>query len=62
MPLNSKNEDCRSPSSCPITEQIHQAVLKVPATALTAAVEPGGEIPDAAGVAEPSGDCLKSWP
>lgn len=28
-----------------ITEQIHQAVLKVPARAWTAAIEPGGEIP-----------------
>ncbi|WNI16208.1 IS1380 family transposase [Actinacidiphila sp. ITFR-21] len=45
-----------------ITEQIHQAVLKVPATAWTAAIEPGGEIRDGAWVAELSGDCLKSWP
>ncbi|MBB1247145.1 IS1380 family transposase, partial [Streptomyces durbertensis] len=45
-----------------ITEQIHQAVLKVPATAWTAAVEPGGEIRDGAWVAELSGDCLKGWP
>ncbi|KFG71341.1 IS1380 family transposase [Streptomyces mutabilis] len=45
-----------------ITEQIHQAVLKVPATAWTAAIEPGGEIRDGAWIAELSGDCLKGWP
>ncbi|MFE9335124.1 IS1380 family transposase [Streptomyces sp. NPDC006925] len=45
-----------------ITEQIHQAVLKVPATAWTAAIEPGGEIRDGAWVAEITGDCLKGWP
>lgn len=45
-----------------ITEQIHQAVLKVPATAWTAAIEPSGEIRDGAWVAELSGDCLKGWP
>ncbi|MBM9623796.1 IS1380 family transposase [Streptomyces zhihengii] len=45
-----------------ITEQIHQAVLKAPASAWTAATEPGGEIRDGAWVAELSGDCLKGWP
>ena len=45
-----------------VTEQIHQAVLKVPATAWTAATEPGGEIRDGAWVAEITGDCLKGWP
>lgn len=45
-----------------ITEQIHQAVLKVPATAWTAAIEPGGEIRDGAWVAELSGDFLKGCP
>jgi len=45
-----------------ITEQIHQAVLKVPATAWTAAIEPGGEIRDGAWVAEITGDRLKGWP
>ncbi|MBT2441819.1 IS1380 family transposase [Streptomyces sp. ISL-36] len=45
-----------------ITEQIHQAVLKVPAPAWTPAVEPGGEIRDGAWVAEITGDCLKGWP
>lgn len=42
-----------------ITEQIHQAVLQVPAPAWTAAVEPGGEIRGGAWVAEIADDCLK---
>lgn len=45
-----------------ITEQIHQAVLKVPAPAWAAAIESGGEIRDGAWVAEITGDCLKGWP
>jgi hypothetical protein len=45
-----------------ITEQIHQAVLKVPASAWTPAVEPGGEIRDGAWVAELVGDVLYGWP
>lgn len=45
-----------------ITEQIHQAVLKVPASAWTPAVEPGGEIRDGAWTAELDGDVLKGWP
>lgn len=45
-----------------ITEQIHQAVLQVPASAWTPAVEPGGEIRDGAWIAELDGDCLKGWP
>ncbi|MFC8658716.1 IS1380 family transposase [Streptomyces parvus] len=45
-----------------ITEQIHQAVLNVPAPAWMAAVEPGGEIRDGAWVAKITGDCLKGWP
>ncbi|BDH14249.1 hypothetical protein HOK021_54280 [Streptomyces hygroscopicus] len=45
-----------------ITEQIHHAVGKVPATAWTTAVEPGGEIRDGAWVAELDGDVLKGWP
>ncbi|MFF3256080.1 IS1380 family transposase [Actinacidiphila glaucinigra] len=45
-----------------ITEQIHHAVLQVPATAWTPAVEPGGEIRDGAWIAELDGDCLKGWP
>ncbi|MGH3314180.1 MAG: IS1380 family transposase [Streptomyces sp.] len=45
-----------------ITDVIHQAVLKVPSSAWTPAVEPGGEIRDGAWVAELDGDCLKGWP
>jgi hypothetical protein len=45
-----------------ITEQIHQAVLQIPASAWTPAVEPGGEIRDGAWVAELAGDVLDGWP
>jgi hypothetical protein len=45
-----------------ITDAIHEAVLKVPPAAWTAAVEPGGEIRDGAWVAELTGDVLKGWP
>ncbi|MGW2317461.1 IS1380 family transposase [Streptomyces sp. NPDC001680] len=45
-----------------ITEQIHQAVLKIPASAWTPAVEPGGQIRDGTWVAELAGDVLASWP
>ncbi|MEU6201943.1 IS1380 family transposase [Streptomyces sp. NPDC047061] len=45
-----------------ITEQIHQAVLKIPASAWTPAVEPGGRIRDGAWVAELAGDVLDGWP
>lgn len=45
-----------------ITDTIHQAVLTVPASAWTAAVEPDGEIRDGAWVAELDGDVLKGWP
>ncbi len=45
-----------------ITDAIHQAVLEVPVSAWTPAVEPGGEIRDGAWVAELAGDCLKGWP
>ncbi|WP_198358152.1 IS1380 family transposase [Streptomyces fildesensis] len=45
-----------------ITEQIHQAVLKVPASAWTPAIEPGGEIREGAWTAELDGDVLKGWP
>ncbi|MDX2565304.1 IS1380 family transposase [Streptomyces sp. TX20-6-3] len=45
-----------------ITDALHQAVLKVPASAWTPAVEPGGEIRDGAWVAELDGDVLKGWP
>ncbi|GGV92330.1 hypothetical protein GCM10015535_53190 [Streptomyces gelaticus] len=45
-----------------ITEQIHQAVLKVPPAAWTATVEPQGEIRGGAWIAELDGDVLKGWP
>ncbi|WUT58680.1 IS1380 family transposase [Streptomyces canus] len=45
-----------------ITDAIHQAVLKMPASAWTPAVEPDGDIRDGAWVAELTGDCLTGWP
>ncbi|MFE7115376.1 IS1380 family transposase [Streptomyces sp. NPDC057654] len=45
-----------------ITDAIHEAVLKAPPAAWTAAVEPSGEIRDGAWVAELTGDVLKGWP
>lgn len=45
-----------------ITEQVHQHVLKVPASAWTAAVEADGEVRDGAWVAELAGDVLTGWP
>ncbi|WP_329472111.1 IS1380 family transposase [Streptomyces sp. NBC_01723] len=45
-----------------ITDAIHQHVLKVPASAWTAAIETGGEIRDGAWVAELTGDVLDGWP
>lgn len=45
-----------------IIDAIHQAVLKVPASVWTPAVEPDGEIRDGAWVAEFDGDVLKGWP
>lgn len=45
-----------------ITGQVHQAVLKIPVTAWTPAIEPGGEIRDGAWVAELAGDVLDGWP
>src|SRR4051794_20728722 len=45
-----------------ITEQVHQHVLKVPASAWTAAVEAGGEVPDRARGAGLPGDGLGAWP
>lgn len=45
-----------------ITEQIHEHVLKIPATAWTPAVETNGEIRDGAWIAELTGDLLDSWP
>jgi hypothetical protein len=45
-----------------ITDAIHQAVLRVPASAWTPAVEAGGGIRDGAWVAELTGDMLTGWP
>lgn len=45
-----------------ITDKIHQAVLKVPASAWTPAVEPGGAVRDGAWVCELAGDVLDGWP
>ncbi|MFI1510039.1 transposase [Streptomyces sp. NPDC020597] len=45
-----------------ITEQVHQHVLKVLASAWTAAVEADGAIRDGAWVAELAGDVLDGWP
>ncbi|MGW7367056.1 IS1380 family transposase [Streptomyces sp. NPDC054841] len=45
-----------------ITDAIHSAVLKVPASAWTPAVEPDGEIREGAWVAELAGDVLDGWP
>ncbi|MEU7723866.1 IS1380 family transposase [Streptomyces sp. NPDC040724] len=45
-----------------ITGAIRQAVLKVPASAWTPAVEPDGEVRDGAWVAELTGDFWKGWP
>lgn len=45
-----------------ITDQIHQTVLKIPASAWTPAIEPDGQIRDGAWVAELAGDVLAGWP
>jgi hypothetical protein len=45
-----------------ITEAIHEAVLKVPASAWTPALEPDGEFLEGAWVAELAGDVLDGWP
>lgn len=45
-----------------VAEQVHQRVLKVPASAWTPAVETGGEVRDGAWVAELTGDVLDGWP
>jgi hypothetical protein len=45
-----------------ITDAIHHAVLQVPASAWTPAVEPDGQVRDGAWVAERAGDVLKGWP
>ena len=45
-----------------ITEVVHHAVLQIPASAWTPAVEPDGQVRDGAWVAELAGDVLKGWP
>jgi hypothetical protein len=45
-----------------ITDAVHQAVLLVPASAWTPAVEPDGRVRDGAWVAELAGNVLKGWP
>jgi hypothetical protein len=45
-----------------ITDAIHQAVLAIPASAWTPAIEPGGDVRDGAWVAELAGDMLIGWP
>lgn len=45
-----------------ITDAVHHAVLQVPDSAWTPAVEPGGQVRDDAWVAELAGDLLKGWP
>lgn len=45
-----------------ITDAVHHAVLRVPDSAWTAAVEPNGQLRDGAWVAELAGDLLKGWP
>ncbi|MET9352945.1 IS1380 family transposase [Streptomyces sp. NPDC006617] len=45
-----------------VTEVIHEHVLKVPASAWTAAVETNGEVRDGAWVAELTGKLLDGWP
>lgn len=45
-----------------ITAAIHEHVLKIPASAWTPAVEPGGGIREGAWVAELAGDVLEGWP
>ncbi|MBB4987543.1 hypothetical protein GGE06_008516 [Streptomyces sp. SFB5A] len=45
-----------------ITDAVHRAVLQVPASTWTAAVEPDGQVRHGAWVAELAGDVLKGWP
>jgi hypothetical protein len=45
-----------------ITDAVHQAVLRVPSSACTPAIEPGGEAREGAWVAELAGDMLTGWP
>ncbi|MCD0486418.1 IS1380 family transposase [Streptacidiphilus sp. ASG 303] len=45
-----------------ITDAVHAAVLLIPASAWTPAVEPDGKVRDGAWVAELAGDVLTGWP
>ncbi|WP_326763658.1 IS1380 family transposase (plasmid) [Streptomyces sp. NBC_01591] len=45
-----------------ITDAVHHAVLRVPDSAWTAAVEPDSQLRDGAWVAGLAGDLLKGWP
>ncbi|MEV0748693.1 IS1380 family transposase [Streptomyces sp. NPDC050273] len=45
-----------------ITDAVHHAVLQVPDSAWTPAVEPDGQVRGGAWVAELAGDVLKGWP
>jgi hypothetical protein len=45
-----------------ITDAVHHAVLRVPESAWTVAVEPDGQVRDGAWVAELAGGVLKGWP
>ena len=45
-----------------VTEAIHEHVLKVPASAWTAAIETNGEVRDGAWVAELTGKLVDGWP
>ncbi|MFF3918451.1 IS1380 family transposase [Streptomyces sp. NPDC001852] len=45
-----------------ITDAIHQAVLLVPSSVWTPAIEPHGDVRDGAWVAELAGDVLSGWP
>ena len=45
-----------------ITDLIHQAVLRIPGSVWTPAVEPNGEVRDGAWLAELAGDVLTGWP
>jgi hypothetical protein len=45
-----------------ITDAVHHAVLQVPASTWTPAVEPDGQVRDGAWIAELADDVLKGWP
>jgi hypothetical protein len=45
-----------------ITDAVHLAVLQIPGSAWSPAVEPDGQVRDGAWVAELAGDVLKGWP